>query len=162
MSIQVQMADYRDPDQAAAIASLLDRYARDPMGGGRPLDPEKLERLAGELARRPHAFTVLAYVHGRPVGLANCFELFSTFACRPLVNIHDIVVDREHRGRGIGRALLTKVEAVARSRGCCKLTLEVLEGNAPARRAYQSFGFAPYQLREELGQAMFWEKPLGE
>ena len=56
--------------------------------------------------------------------------------------------------------MLEKVEEAARERGCCKLTLEVLERNHAAQNAYRRFGFAPYELSSETGRAMFWEKTL--
>lgn len=97
---------------------------------------------------------------GRPVALANCFTSLSTFACRPLVNVHDLAVAATHRGQGVGRALLDAVEREARARGACKITLEVLEGNAVARRAYERVGFRPYVLDQGLGTALFLEKKL--
>lgn len=160
MDIEVIQADYRDTAQAADIALLLNAYASDPMGGGRPLTREVLDRLSVELARLPHAFSVIAYVGPRPAGLANCFEMFSTFLCRPLINIHDMVVLPEFRGRGISRRILEKVEEIAVQKGCCKLTLEVLSGNKAARSAYQNFGFTNYELDPDHGQAMFWQKLL--
>ena len=73
MTIEIIQADYRDARQAGEIAILLNAYASDPMGGGRPLTREVLDNLTFELARLPHAFSVIAYVDSRPVGLANCF-----------------------------------------------------------------------------------------
>jgi len=154
-------ADYRDAHHAQAIVWLLEQYACDPMGGGKSIAAERLQRLVPELARRPHALSVLAFDQDQAVGLINAFEGFSTFACEPLINVHDIVVDSDYRGRGVGKLLLEEIESIARRRGCCKLTLEVLAGNAPAQGLYRRFGFAPYQLSEELGAAMFWEKRLG-
>lgn len=161
MTIEVIQADYRDAKQAKEIVTLLNAYASDPMGGGRPLTREVLDNLTFELARLPHAFSVIAYVDSRPVGLANCFEMFSTFLCRPLVNIHDMVVLQEFRGQGISRNILEKVEEIAVQKGCCKLTLEVLSGNTAARSVYQKFGFNNYELDPAHGQAMFWQKLLG-
>ena len=158
--IRVTRADFFDRRHAEAIVSLMDLYARDPMGGGRPLPPERLARLPDALASRPQAFSVLAFHEDRAAGLVNCFESFSTFACQPLVNVHDVVVHPGLRGRGIAAAMLGLVEQIARDRGCCKLTMEVLEGNHAARRAYRRCGFAPYRLRPDDGVAMFWEKQL--
>ncbi len=76
------------------------------------------------------------------------------------MNIHDIVVDKAFRGKRLAARLLEKVTEIARERGCCKLTLEVLERNHAAQKAYRSFGFAPYELASETGRAMFWEKKL--
>lgn len=160
MDIEVVMADYADARHARDIPLLLNEYAQDPMGGGQALDEAVQRHLVGELARRPHAFSVLAYVNGEPAGLVNCFEGFSTFACQPIVNIHDVVVLARYRGLGLSQRLLTQVEAEARARGCCKLTLEVLSGNEVARAAYQKFGFASYTLDPDTGVALFWEKKL--
>ena len=113
-----------------------------------------------ELALRPQAFSVLAFDAEQPVGLVNCIEGFSTFACRPLVNVHDVVVLASHRGHRVGERMLAEVERMARDRGACKLTLEVLSGNAPAWRLYQRIGFAGYQLDPALGSAQFLQKWL--
>jgi ribosomal protein S18 acetylase RimI-like enzyme len=56
--------------------------------------------------------------------------------------------------------MLKKVEQIARENGCCKLTLEVLEGNEVARSAYSSFGFESYALEPKMGQALFLQKKL--
>ena len=139
---------------------LLDAYASDPMGGGKPLRVEGKNNLVKELSRLPHAFSVIAYVDDTPVGLVNCFEGFSTFACKPLVNIHDVVVVDKYRGKGISQKMLAKVEEIAISKGCCKMTLEVLSKNEAAKSAYRKFGFADYALDPEAGTAHFWQKQL--
>jgi len=130
------------------------------MGGGAPLSEAVKRHLVQELSTRPYAFSVIAYVDGEPAGLANCFEGFSTFACKPLVNVHDITVLRKHRGKGISQKLLAKVEEIAMAKGCCKLTLEVLSNNTVAKSAYEKFGFAAYELDPIAGNALFWEKKL--
>ena len=153
-------ADYLNEQQEKDIPMLLDRYASDPMGGGRPLDGDVKANLVKELSRMPHAFSVIAYVDGQAAGLVNCFEGFSTFACRPLVNIHDVVVLDEYRGNGISLRMLEKVEEIARSRNCCKLTLEVLSNNEVAKSAYRKFGFSDYELNPAAAPALFWQKSL--
>lgn len=160
MTTEVFPADYYNPQHARDIVFLLDHYARDPMGGGESLDDGVAQRIVGELARRSFAFTVLCYVDGEAAGLVNCFESFSTFTARPLINIHDIVVRKEYRGRNLSSAMLECVEAIARQKGCCKLTLEVLEGNTVAQSAYKKFGFAGYELDPRMGAALFWQKWL--
>ena len=158
--IEITKADYHNSLHARALVRLLDVYALDPMGGGHGLSEYAKQNLVEKLARHPTAFSVLAFAAGQPVGLANCFEGFSTFLCQPLVNIHDIIVLPEFRGRGIGRLMLEQVEHLARERGCCKLTLEVLEGNREAQTLYRKIGFTGYQLDSENGHAMFWQKNL--
>lgn len=158
--IDTVMVDYRDPAHAEALVSLLDAYARDPAGGGKPLQARVLAELPAALAARPQAFSVLAYDGEHAVGLVNCIEGFSTFACRPLVNVHDVVVLASHRGQRVAQRMLTRVEAEAVRRGACKLTLEVLSGNHGALRAYEREGFAGYQLDPAFGSAVFLQKRL--
>ncbi|MCQ2996942.1 GNAT family N-acetyltransferase [Pseudomonas syringae] len=158
--VLVLQASYTNPVHAQAIGFMLSQYAEDVMGGGEPLSIDTQQQVAIELAKRPHAFSVLAFIAGEPVGLVNCFEGFSTFQCRPLVNIHDVAVLGKYRGLGISQKMLAKVEEIARQRGCCKLTLEVLEGNVVAQGAYRKLGFAGYELDPQMGKAMFWQKTL--
>jgi ribosomal protein S18 acetylase RimI-like enzyme len=158
--IEVVRARYDDPSHAAALIGLLDHYARDPAGGGQPLSDFARNNLINELATRPFIFSVLAFDGETPVGLVNAIEGFSSFACRPLVNAHDVVVLASHRGRGIAARMFAEVEAIARERGSCKLTLEVLEGNAAARALYERLGFAGYQLDPAMGHAQFLHKCL--
>ena len=160
LCLEVLQADYANPLHAAAVVDLLDAYARDPAGGGEPLSVFARDRLVPELAARPTAFSVLAFDGGQPVGLINCIEGFSTFACKPLVNVHDVAVLSSHRGRGVAQCMLEKVEAIALARGACKLTLEVLSGNRSAIRLYERVGFAPYALDPAMGQAQFFQKWL--
>ncbi|THF62006.1 GNAT family N-acetyltransferase [Pseudothauera rhizosphaerae] len=156
----VVATDLRDPAHAAALVALLDHYARDPMGGGTGLSDAVKAALPDRLARWPGYVSFLAWADGSPVGLINCFEGFSTFAARPLLNVHDIVVHAARRGRGVGQALLAAAEDAARARGCCKLTLEVLSNNHKALAAYERAGFAPYVLDPVAGQALFLQKWL--
>jgi GNAT superfamily N-acetyltransferase len=137
---------------------LLDAYARDPAGGGKPLGDRARTHLAAELAARPQAFSVLAFEADEPVGLVNCIEGFSTFACRPLVNVHDVVVLAGRRGKGVAAQMLALVEEIARQRGACKLTLEVLQGNRKAVDLYARLGYAGYQLDPAMGTAIFLQK----
>jgi len=160
MQIQCTSIDYDDEQHAKDLVNLLDDYARDPMGGGQPLAHDVKSKLAHALANRGNAISVIAYADGHPAGLANCFEEFSTFKCKPIMNIHDLVVSPDFRGKGIAKMILQKVEQIASNRGCCKLTLEVLEGNKIAKNAYLSFGFEGYQLDPKFGRAIFLEKPL--
>lgn len=156
--IQVRRVHYNDASDAEALVALLDHYAQDPMGGGQPLTEEAKARLCADLSMRPDAFSFIAWLGGKPVGLINCIEGYSTFKAQPLMNIHDVVVERGHRGQGIAQALLAAAEQLALARGCCKLTLEVLSGNATATRTYEHFGFAPYQLAPEAGNAVMMQK----
>lgn len=159
-AIQVLRADYANPAHAQALVQLMEAYARDPAGGGHGLSDFARTNLVAELAARPQAYSVLAFDGDRAVGLVNCLESFSSFACRPLVNVHDVAVLASHRGQKIAEKMLTLAESIAVKRGACKLTLEVLSGNGGAYRLYQRLGFANYQLDPAMGQAQFMQKWL--
>lgn len=152
--------DFNNPDHGAAVVALLDEYASGDMGGEEPLSAFTRGNLAASLAARPWAHALVARVDGQPAGLAIYLEGFSTFACKPLLNLHDFMVSARFRGQGIAQCLLAALEERARAMGCCKLTLEVLEGNIPAQKLYQKMGYEGYQLQDEHGRALFWQKKL--
>ncbi len=161
--LRIVLADYADAVHMAAVLGLLDAYACDPAGGGEGLSDYAKTHLPEALRQRTTLFSVLAFdarAQMLPVGLVNCVEGFSTFACQPLVNVHDVVVLASHRGQGIGERMLAQVEVIARARGACKLTLEVLSGNNPAVALYQRIGFENYQLDPAMGHAKFMQKWL--
>lgn len=159
-TLHICRADYHHPVHAEALVFLLDAYAQDVAGGGKPLSEFVKTNLVAGLAARPQAFSVLAFDGAQPVGLVNCIEGFSTFSCRPLVNVHDVVVLASHRGQRVGAQMLALVEELSRERGACKLTLEVLQGNRSAITLYERVGFEGYQLDPAMGSAQFLQKWL--
>ena len=160
MPIEVIEADLSRPEHQRHVLLLTDAYARDPMGGGQPLPPDVADRLVDGLRAVPNAVVLLAYVEGEPAGIATCFTAFSTFAAKPLINIHDLAVRPEYRGQGLSRALLAAVEAKARELGCCKVTLEVIDGNHRARGVYEAAGFVGDYPYSPDGAVYFLQKKL--
>jgi GNAT superfamily N-acetyltransferase len=110
---------------------------------------EKLEHMAvgTDAALReslfgpdPAAEAILATVDGRAVGFALYFTTFSTFLCKPGIHLEDLFVEPEHRGAGIGRALLSQLARIAVERGCGRLEWNVLDWNEPAIQFYEAQG----------------------
>ncbi len=160
--IQVIQADFENPQHRADLVAMLDAYAQDPMGGGKAMAEDVKARLVPGLRAHPGAYTFLAYrddpgnhpgatpggapggdedAGGEAVGIANCFLGFSTFAGRPLINIHDLAVAASARRMGVGRKLLDAVRDMAEEMGCCKVTLEVRDDNPAAQKLYTDYGF---------------------
>ncbi|MFT5541286.1 MAG: ribosomal protein S18 acetylase RimI-like enzyme [Glaciecola sp.] len=160
MKITTELVDYKNEKQTSELLSLLNKYATDPMGGASELGEYSKTNLITELLKRPYVFSVICYVDDKPAGFSNCIESFSTFKCKPIINIHDFAVNAEFRGLQLSQVLLSKIEDVANQKGCCKITLEVLEGNEAAKSAYIKAGFKGYELDPAMGRALFWEKPL--
>jgi len=144
MKLRIQDADLADPAQSSAVVEIIDSYARGPGGQGAPLCERARDNMARGLADHPLAMVLLAFDDDRPVGVAVCVWGFSTFRGEPSVNVHDLAVLPDHRGRGVGGALMEAVEARARDRGCCKITLEVHDSNTGAKRLYRNAGFGPW------------------
>ncbi len=158
MNLAVRPLDLSDADQALIWLDLLDHYASDPMGGGDGLSEYAKLNLVGAMREVPGFHGALAWLDGQAVGLIDCFAGFSTFAAKPLLNVHDIVVRADRRGQGIGRALLAWAEQRAAELGCCKLTLEVLSKNHGAMACYERAGYMPYVLDPQAGHALFLQK----
>jgi GNAT superfamily N-acetyltransferase len=89
---------------------------------------------------RPAAEALIAVRGGRAVGFALFFTTFSTFLCKPGLYLEDLFVEPEHRGAGIGKALLRHLAALAVERDCGRLEWRVLDWNAPSIAFYESLG----------------------
>ncbi|HTS51178.1 MAG TPA: GNAT family N-acetyltransferase [Bryobacteraceae bacterium] len=89
---------------------------------------------------RPMAEVILAYWAGEPVGFALFFHNFSTFLARPGIYLEDLFVEPEHRGKGIGKALLVHLARLAMQRGCGRLEWAVLNWNEPSIQFYRKLG----------------------
>jgi GNAT superfamily N-acetyltransferase len=159
-SFTVTEADLSDPAHQAATLSMMDAYARDDMGDGRPLSDWSREHLIAGLREHPTTLVFLVFQNAKPVGIATCFRGFSTFAARPLINISDYFVLPACRGHGLGRRLLEAIESRARELGCCRLTLEVQEHNHRARAIYGAAGFAQAVYVAEAGGSLYMAKQL--
>src|SRR5262249_60715742 len=88
--IEIVEADLELAAHQRAVVELTDAYAMDPMGNGRPLSDEVRGALIPGLRAHPTTMIFLAYQGGNPIGIATCFRGFSSFAARPLLNIHDL------------------------------------------------------------------------
>lgn len=154
------IADLNNPKHAQAYLQLMSHYACDPMGGGEDLSDYAKENLVPTLLKRSDVCIVLIFKEDKAAALLTAIEGFSTFACQPLFNIHDVVVHQEFRGLGLTKMLFDKIEEVAIARDYCKITLEVLSGNNVACAAYKKLGFSDYQLDPQCGSALFWTKSL--
>lgn len=156
--VDILRADYTDPRHRSAIPYLLNAYAKGLLGFKKNIKGHVLDALVPGLERTQNALVLLVRTDRDYVGMAICFLGFSTFHAKPLINIHDFMVLEDFRKQGIGRALLGKIETIARDMGCCKITLEVQENNTTARKLYRSSGFKDTFLDQEAGDQLFMTK----
>jgi GNAT superfamily N-acetyltransferase len=114
---------------------------------------------------RPHAEAVIAELGGIPVGFGLYFYSFSTFLGRPSLYLEDLFVLPEHRGKGVGRALLAHLAGIALDKGCGRFEWTVLDWNEPSIRFYESLGarqqdeWLIYRLTGDALHALARERP---
>lgn len=115
---------------------------------------EELLRENG-FGKNSYYHSLLAEAAGRAVGFALYFYTFSTFTCKPTLYLEDLFVLPEHRGQGIGKALLVRLAVEARKRNCGRMEWSVLDWNRPAIDFYRRLGASPqsdwtvFRLEEE-------------
>ena len=89
------------------------------------------------------AEVIFAIVDNTEVGFALFFHNFSTFLGRAGIYLEDLYVMPEYRGKGIGKAILKKLAAIAVERGCGRLEWWCLDWNRPSIDFYLSLGAKP-------------------
>lgn len=97
----------------------------------------------GMFGERKVAEALIAYYDGKPAGMALFFHNFSTFLGRPGIYLEDLFVEPPLRGKGVGKALLSRVAAIAVERKCPRLDWSVLDWNEPSIQFYKSLGAIP-------------------
>lgn len=107
------------------------------------IDAAQLERDGFPTDTSERCFECLiAEEDGEVAGMALFFPVYSTWRGR-CIHLEDLFVRPAFRGRGIGKALLTKVAAIAGERGCARLFWHVLDWNEPAIEFYKTLGAEP-------------------
>lgn len=89
---------------------------------------------------RPEAEVLFAYDDDEPVGFALFCHNYSTFLARKGLWLEDLFVLPEHRGRGVGMALLARLARIALERECGRMEWWVLDWNEDAIGFYRKLG----------------------
>jgi GNAT superfamily N-acetyltransferase len=153
--IKVIECDFSNQLHTRKLVELMNCYISDIMGGGEVISGNKTVDLIHGLKNHPSKIILFALCENEFAGLTNCFINFGTFAAKPFINIHDIIVENKFRGKGIGRALMNAVIIKAKELDCSKITLEVREDNAIAQQLYKSIDFG-----DTNPKMLFWTKLL--
>ena len=130
------------PDQVPLILSFIRKLADyEGLTSEVVADEQLLSKYL--FGARAAAEVVFAYLDGRAVGFALFFTSFSTFVGRPGIYLEDLFVDVEVRGKGVGKALLRHLAALAVERGYGRVEWAVLDWNQPSIEFYRSLGAQP-------------------
>jgi GNAT superfamily N-acetyltransferase len=135
-AFSIRNAELRD---VGAIVQLIKDLAEfEKLGHLVQVTPEKLRpQLFGE---RPVAEALVAERGGDVVAFALFFTNFSTFLAQPGLYLEDLYVKPEHRGTGIGRAMLIKLAGLAVEREYGRFEWSVLDWNVNAIKFYEGMG----------------------
>ena len=155
MDERIIEADCRNPQDIRFLLDMLDIYKTDAMGGENAFSKEEQRRLIDLFENTPNVLAFLAFAETEAVGASVCFTSFSTFAAKPLINIHDICISPRYRNRGLGRSMMLAIMQKAENLECGKITLEVREDNQVAKHLYTSLGFV-----ESSPNMLFWHKKI--
>ena len=139
MTVSIRPAQ---PTDVPVVAELIWQLARFEKLEDEVVLTDELLRV-GLFGPHPYAEAVLAEEDGEPVGFALFFHTFSTFLARPGLYLEDLFVLPEHRGRGVGRTLLSHLARLSLERGCGRLEWAVLNWNKDAIRFYERLGAKP-------------------
>ena len=139
MTVEIRLGERADVPLIAELIRGLARYER--LEHEVQLTPELLEKTL--FGARPYAETLIAEEGGEAVGFALFFHNYSTFLARPGIYLEDLFVRETHRGKGVGRALLVRLAAIAVERECGRLEWAVLDWNTDAIGFYERLGARP-------------------
>jgi GNAT superfamily N-acetyltransferase len=130
-----------EQDVALVLSFIRELAAYEELESQVVADEELLrEHLFGS---RPAAEALIGELGGEPAAFALFFQNFSTFLGRPGIYLEDLFVRPQHRGRGLGTALLSHLARLSRDRGLGRLEWAVLDWNEPAIRFYRKLGAVP-------------------
>jgi GNAT superfamily N-acetyltransferase len=129
------------PDDAPLVLALIKELA-DYERLAHEVDATEDDIRAALSGENPRVFAELAAWDGEPAGFALWFYNFSTFRGRHGIYLEDLFVRPAMRGRGIGRALLSRLARRCVAEGLPRLEWWVLDWNEPAIRFYRSLGAA--------------------
>jgi GNAT superfamily N-acetyltransferase len=136
MAITIRKATPADVGQILVFIQALATYEREPNA----VTATEGDLLQHGFAENPYYTCLIAELDGVPAGFALYFFDYSTWLGRPGLYLEDLFVLPEHRGAGVGKALLQRLAAVALEKGCARMKWEVLDWNTPAIDFYRAMG----------------------
>ncbi len=129
-----------EPSDAPILAALITEL-------GHPADPATVARQIELLDASPHDRIIVALDGSRVVGMAGMRISVFIHRARPVARLTTMIVTKEARRGGIGRALVERIELLARQTGCGALELTSGEERSDAHRFYEALGFERTSVR---------------
>lgn len=105
-----------------------------------PIAATEAGLLRDGFSESPKFRVQMAEWDGQSAGYAFFFDYYSSFEGRAGLFLEDIYVRDQFRGKGIGKALLARVAAIAAQQNCFGVRWQVLDWNTPAIEFYKKLG----------------------
>ncbi len=151
MTTLIKYIDVDNLEHRNALESLFQEYSS---GVSAAID----STIVNQLFDLPYFHGFLCFKDNEPQGFAVCFESYSTYRAKKVLNIHDFMISSCARGKGLGKLLLQGIENYCRNRNYLKITLEVDDDNTIAKQLYSSCEYQDYQV--VLKGLNHWQKYL--
>jgi ribosomal protein S18 acetylase RimI-like enzyme len=137
-------------EDSAVIAQLMTQLIE--VGGyeSRQVPPEQIENNLRKMADSDVYQVLLAEDEGQVVGLLGLSFRHTLFHPAPSALIDELVVERGHHRRGVGRQLIAEAIERCRAAGCCEIEVSTERSNEVAQEFYRRHGFSHEAVLFEL------------
>ena len=143
MAVSVRLARISD---ASAVASLTGQLGYD-------VESSALAGRLSKLLERPDQHVVITELEGRPVGWVHA-AIWEDIESEPFVVIGGPVVDRYHRGQGVGRVLMQQAEKWALEQGCSIVRVWSSSVRTEAHRFYERLGYRNIKTQHSFAKSL--------
>jgi ribosomal protein S18 acetylase RimI-like enzyme len=141
-------------EDSAVIAQLMAQLIEASGYEGWQVSPEQVEESLRKMANSDAYQVLLAEDGGQVVGLLSLSFRHTLFHSAPSALIDELVVERAHRRRGVGRQLMAEAIERCRAAGCCEIEVSTERSNEAAQEFYRQHGFSH--------EAVLFEREFGE
>jgi GNAT superfamily N-acetyltransferase len=147
-TVHVRVSTTADHDFVIGMVPRLFAFGPPPLRPAEALHRAERQALERALAApSPEEILLVAELEGGPAGIAYAETAIDYFTREPHGHLAILSVAESGEGQGVGRALMTAVEAWARKQGYRFITLNVFAGNGRARAVYERAGYEPDTIR---------------
>jgi len=137
-------------EDSGVIAQLMTQLIEASGYEGWQVSPEQIEESLRKMADSDAYQVLLAEDEGQVVGLLSLSFRQTLFHAAPSALIDELVVERGHRGRGVGRQLIAEAIERCRAAGCCEVEVSTERSNEAAQGFYRQHGFSHEAVLFEL------------
>jgi GNAT superfamily N-acetyltransferase len=139
--VLIREADPADVPDLIRLVQELAAYEKE--SDSATATPEQFREALFPAHGDPTAYALVGVREGAVVAMAIWFRSFSTWTGQAGIWLEDLFVEPEHRGHGLGKALLARLAQLCVERGWTRLEWTVLDWNTPSIDFYRAHGARP-------------------